>query len=154
MPLAHERSLVLRAQSGDRDAFDALLREIGPAEELPFVEERPDPWQRERLLSSLERLSPASRAVVTLHCLEEMPLTDVACAAIVVLILKRTFFGAVIFEGLFTLGIVDYIDFRNPLHMLIACCTGVIYMPVILGLVALGAYVNRAVLRVLARLDQ
>lgn len=30
MPNAHERSLVLRAQSGDREAFDALLREIGP----------------------------------------------------------------------------------------------------------------------------
>jgi hypothetical protein len=37
--------------------------------------------------------------------------------------------------------------------MLIVCCTGVIYMPVILGLVALGAHVNRVVLRVLARLD-
>ena len=140
---ARERSLVLRAQSGDRDAFDALLREIAPLllryatrvtgdvalaedavqetliaivrkiawlndpslfrawayriasreafrllrknrrfvdpiEEMQFTEEQADPWQRERLLSSLERLSPASRAVVTLHYLEEMPLTDVA----------------------------------------------------------------------------
>lgn len=64
------------------------------------------------------------------------------------------FWGAVLFEGLFTLGIVWFADFKNPLHMLILCCTGVIYMPVILGLVALGAYVNRAVLRVLARLDE
>lgn len=31
---------------------------------------------------------------------------------------------------------------------------GVIYMPVILGLVALGAYVNRVVLRVLVRMDE
>ena len=67
---------------------------------------------------------------------------------------KAAFFGAVIFEGLFTIGIVYFIDFKNPLHMLIACCTGVIYMPVILGLVALGAHVNRGILRVLARLDQ
>ena len=66
---------------------------------------------------------------------------------------KLAFFGAVIFEGLFTLGILYYVDWKNPLHMLIVCCTGVIYMPVILGLVALGAYVNRAVLRVLARMD-
>jgi RNA polymerase sigma-70 factor (ECF subfamily) len=138
-----ERTLVLRAQSGDRDAFDALLREIAPpllryasrvtgdvalaedvvqetliaivrkiawlhdaslfrawayriasreafrllrknrrftdpVEETSFTEEPSDPWQRERLLSSLEHLSPASRAVVTLHYLEEMPLTDVA----------------------------------------------------------------------------
>lgn len=64
------------------------------------------------------------------------------------------FYGAVIFEGLFTLGIVYFVDWRDPLHMLIVCCTGVIYMPVILGLVALGAHVNRVVLRVLVRLDE
>lgn len=64
------------------------------------------------------------------------------------------FYGAVIFEGLFTLGILYFVDWRDPLHMLIVCCTGVIYMPVILGLVALGAHVNRVVLRVLARLDE
>lgn len=64
------------------------------------------------------------------------------------------FWGAVLFEGLFTLGIVYFADFKNPLHMLIVCCTGIIYMPVILGLVALGAYVDRAVLRVLARMDE
>ena len=66
---------------------------------------------------------------------------------------KASLFGAALFEGLFTLGIVYFADFHNRLHLLIVCCTGVIYMPVILGLVALGAYVNRAVLRVLARLD-
>jgi len=140
---AKQRSLVLRAQSGDREAFDALLRDIAPpllryvtrvmndaalaedavqetliaivrkiawlndaslfrawayriasreafrllkknrrysdpVEELPFLDQPSDPWQRERLLSSLERLSPASRAVVTLHYLEEMQLSDVA----------------------------------------------------------------------------
>lgn len=63
------------------------------------------------------------------------------------------FYGAVIFEGLFTIGILYYVNFKDPLHMLIVCCTGIIYMPVILGLVALGAHVNRVVLRVLARLD-
>ena len=142
-PDAHQRSLVLRAQSGDREAFDSLLAEIGPPllryvtrvtgdpalaedvvqetfiaivrkiswlndpslfrawayriasreafrllrksrryvepiEELISLEEPSDPWQRERLLASLEQLSPASRAVVTLHYLEEMPLGDVA----------------------------------------------------------------------------
>ena len=142
---AYQRSLVLRAQSGDREAFDSLLRDLGPpllryitrvmgdpalAEdvvqetfiaivrkiswlqdaslfrawayriasreafrvlrkrravivepigEIEAVLEKPsDPWQRERLLASLEQLSPASRAVVTLHYLEEMPLADVA----------------------------------------------------------------------------
>ena len=137
--------MVLRAQSGDRDAFDQLLRDLGPRllryvarvtgdpalaedvvqetfiaivrkiswlndpslfrawayriasreafrvlrkrhavilepiDEIEAGPEQPtDPWQRERLLASLERLSPASRAVVTLHYLEEMPLADVA----------------------------------------------------------------------------
>lgn len=139
---AQQRRLVLRAQSGDREAFDALLREVTPAllryvtrvagdavlaedvvqetliaivrkigwlsdpalfrawsyriasretfralkrrrryvepVDLPVFEEPSDPWQRERLLASLDRLSPASRAVITLHYLEEMPLSEVA----------------------------------------------------------------------------
>jgi RNA polymerase sigma-70 factor (ECF subfamily) len=138
-----QRRLVLRAQSGDREAFDALLGEIAPpllryvtrvtgdaalaedvvqdtlvaivrklswlsdpslfrawayriasreafrtlkkqrryvepAGEAAFEDVPSDPWQRERLLASLETLSPASRAVITLHYLEEMPLSEVA----------------------------------------------------------------------------
>ena len=67
---------------------------------------------------------------------------------------KASLFGAVLFEALFTLGIIYFVNFRDPLHMLIVCCTGLIYMPVILGLVALGAHMNRNTLRVLARLDE
>jgi RNA polymerase sigma-70 factor (ECF subfamily) len=141
-PEASQRALVLRAQSGDREAFDALLGEIGPPllryvtrvmgdtalaedvvqetfiaivrkirwltdpslfrawtyriasreafrtlrkrrnteplEEISIEVSPPDPWQRERLLASLEKLSPASRAVISLHYLEEMPLSEVA----------------------------------------------------------------------------
>lgn len=139
-----ERHTVLRAQSGEREAFDALLRDVGPAllryvtrvageglaedvlqetfilivrklqwlsdpslfrpwayriasreafralkkrrmlphepidENLAVEVPEIDPWQRERLLSSLQRLSPASRAVITLHYLEELPLGEVA----------------------------------------------------------------------------
>jgi RNA polymerase sigma-70 factor (ECF subfamily) len=52
---------------------------VEPIGEIEAALEKPsDPWQRERLLASLEQLSPASRAVVTLHYLEEMPLADVA----------------------------------------------------------------------------
>ena len=140
---AQQRRLVLRAQSGDREAFDALLRAaappllryvarvtgdaalaedvvqetlvlivrkiswlsdpslfrawayriasreafralkkqrryVEPVSEGTFEEIPADPWQRERLLASLEKLSPASRAVITLHYLEEMPLSEVA----------------------------------------------------------------------------
>ena len=143
-----QRRLVLRAQSGDREAFDALLRDVAqpllryvtrvtgdkalaedvvqdtlvaivrkiawlsdaslfrawayriasreafralkkqkgggqailPVLETDLAVDQPprDPWQRERLLSSLDRLPPASRAVITLHYLEEMPLSEVA----------------------------------------------------------------------------
>ncbi len=139
---AQQRALVLRAQSGDRDAFDALLKDIAPRllryvarvvgeqalaedvvqdvliaivrkiawlsdaslfrpwayriasreafralkkrrisetiDDVAFEEPPVDPWQRERLLASLDALSPASRAVITLHYLEEMPLSEVA----------------------------------------------------------------------------
>lgn len=62
-------------------------------------------------------------------------------------------FGAALFEGLFLLGAIYFADFKDRLHLLILCCTGLIYMPLLLGLVALGAYVNRAVLRILVRID-
>ena len=66
---------------------------------------------------------------------------------------KTAVFGALAFEGLFLAGILYYADFRDPLHLLLLCCAGIIYMPLLLGLVALGAHVNRCTLRVLARLD-
>ena len=139
---AQQRALVLKAQSGDRDAFDALLRAIAPpllrfasrvtgdpataedvvqetlvaivrkiewlhdpalfrpwayriasrqafraigrrrpAEPLGEIDVEPeaiDPWQRERLLASIDRLTPPVRAVITLHYLEEMPISEVA----------------------------------------------------------------------------
>lgn len=67
---------------------------------------------------------------------------------------RLALWGALLFEGLFTIGILYFADFKNQLHLLILCCTGVIYMPVILGLMALGAHVNRCTLRILARLDE
>lgn len=138
-----QRAAVLRAQSGDREAFDALLRDVGPSllryitrvtndvalaedvvqetfiaivrkiawlsdpslfkawafriatreafralkkrkvsvelsDDIAIDAQTTDPWQRERLLASLEKLSPASRAVITLHYLEEMPISEVA----------------------------------------------------------------------------
>lgn len=143
-PDARERALVLRAQSGDREAFDSLLRDAAPwllrylarvtgegalAEDVlqdvlviivrklhwlsdpslfrawayriasreafralkkwrklePLDEglaiaevDTPDPWLRERLLAAIGRLTPATRAVVALHYVEDMPLAEVA----------------------------------------------------------------------------
>ena len=139
----HERALVLRAQSGDRNAFDQLLRAVDrsllafirtivgsrtPAEDVlqdvlvtivrkiawlrdpglfrawsfriasrasframrgerpmePLDDsagetvDPPDPWLRQRLAEALPRVTPASRAVLHLHYVEEMPLSDVA----------------------------------------------------------------------------
>ncbi|HEX2834510.1 MAG TPA: hypothetical protein VHW00_15975 [Thermoanaerobaculia bacterium] len=67
---------------------------------------------------------------------------------------KLAFFGAILFESFFLLSVLWFANFKDPLHLLILSCTGLIYMPVILGLVALGAHVNRVTLRVLARLDE
>jgi RNA polymerase sigma factor (sigma-70 family) len=142
MTPAQQRAVVLRAQSGERDAFDALLAWIAPAllryvarvtNDIALAEDvvqdtliaivrkigwlqdanlfrawayriasreafralkkrrvtdpiddvameyvEPDPWMRERLLAQVERLSPAARAVITLHYLEEMPISEVA----------------------------------------------------------------------------
>lgn len=70
------------------------------------------------------------------------------------LFFKLSLVGATLFEGLFLVGILYFADFKDPLHRLILCCTGIIYMPVLIGLMALGAHVNRNTLRVLARLDE
>ena len=66
---------------------------------------------------------------------------------------KAAFFGAVMFEGLFLLAILFVADLQDKLHLLIIFATGLIYMPLVMGPVALGAWVDRSVLRVLARID-
>lgn len=66
---------------------------------------------------------------------------------------KAALFGAVACEAFFTLGILWFVNWKNHDHVLLVMCTGLVYMPVVLGLMALGAYVNRCTLRVLARLD-
>ena len=67
---------------------------------------------------------------------------------------KLTIFAATLCEAFFLFGILWFADLRDPFHLLILCCTGIIYMPVLLGMIALGVWVNRCTLRVLARLDQ
>ena len=64
-----------------REAFRALRKrrvDVSIEEHLGADYEQPDPWQRERVLASVERLAPGSRAVITLHYLEELTLAEVA----------------------------------------------------------------------------
>ncbi|HKO00678.1 MAG TPA: hypothetical protein VJ032_03225 [Thermoanaerobaculia bacterium] len=62
-------------------------------------------------------------------------------------------FGAVFFESVCGLAFLLTANLHDPLHRLLLFAVGVIYMPIVLGLLALGAFVNRCTLRVLARLD-
>jgi hypothetical protein len=61
--------------------------------------------------------------------------------------------GGALFEGLFLVALLLMADLKDPLHRVILFATGLVYMPLVMGLLALGAYVNRCTLRVLVRLD-
>lgn len=67
---------------------------------------------------------------------------------------RASFFAAVFFEGIFLLAMLLVADLKDKLHLLILFATGLIYMPLVMGLVALGAWIDRSVLRVLARIDE
>ena len=66
---------------------------------------------------------------------------------------KAAIIGGALFEGLFLLALLMVADLKDPLHRVILFATGLVYMPLVMGLLALGAYVNRCTLRVLVRLD-
>ena len=66
---------------------------------------------------------------------------------------RWAFFGAVVLEAVF-LGIFLFAaDFANRTHVLLLVGAVMTYSIVILGLVALGAHVNRSTLRVLQAID-
>jgi hypothetical protein len=66
---------------------------------------------------------------------------------------RLAFFGAVFFELVFLVAFLMTADLRNRDHLVLLFGIGLIYEPLVLGLVALGAHMNRCTLRVLARLD-
>jgi hypothetical protein len=68
-------------------------------------------------------------------------------------VFKLAIFGMAFFEAVCLLGFVLNANFKDKLHLLLFFGVGVVYMPLCMGLLALGAYVNRCTLRVLARLD-
>jgi len=66
---------------------------------------------------------------------------------------RLAFFGAVALEGLFLAAFLLVADLGNKTHMLLLMATVMSYTVVVLGLVALGAHVSRATLRVLQAID-
>ncbi|MEK6325099.1 MAG: hypothetical protein AABN33_25960 [Acidobacteriota bacterium] len=66
---------------------------------------------------------------------------------------RLAFYAAAVFEALFLLAFVLAADFSNRLHVLLFIATVGSYSVVVLGLVTLGAYMNRGILRVLTAIE-
>jgi len=62
---------------------------------------------------------------------------------------KLAFIGAAIVESLFMVTFLLLADFSNRVHVLLLISTVSCYTIVVLGLLALGAHVNRGIARVL-----
>ena len=66
---------------------------------------------------------------------------------------KRVLLGAALFEAFFLLAFVLAADFKVRLHLLLFLSTVGSYTIVLLGLVALGVFVNRGNLRLLKAIE-
>ena len=66
---------------------------------------------------------------------------------------KIAFLAAAITEGAFILSFFLLADFSNRLHVLLLISTVSCYSIIVLGLVAVGAYINRGIARVLKALE-
>ena len=66
---------------------------------------------------------------------------------------KLAFFGAAIVETAFVVSFLMLADFSNRLHLLLLISTVSCYSIVVLGLVALGAHINRGIARLLKGLE-
>lgn len=66
---------------------------------------------------------------------------------------KLVFLVAAIWEALFLLAFILVADFSDRLHLLLLLATVGSYSLVVIGLIALGAHVNRGVLRVLKAIE-
>jgi hypothetical protein len=66
---------------------------------------------------------------------------------------KLVFFIAAIWEALFLAAFIFAADFSNRLHVLLLIATVGSYSMVVIGLIALGAHVNRGVLRILKAVE-
>lgn len=66
---------------------------------------------------------------------------------------KLVFLLAAVWEALFLLAFIFMADFSNRLHLLLLLATVGSYSLLVIGLIALGAHVNRGVLRVLKAIE-
>ena len=66
---------------------------------------------------------------------------------------KLAFYAAAAFEAFFMIVFVLAADFSNRMHVLLFIATVGSYSVVVLGLLTLGAYLNRSVLRVLRAIE-
>ena len=66
---------------------------------------------------------------------------------------RLAFFGAAVLEALFLGIFMLAADFTNRTHVLLLLGAVMSYSIVVLGLVALGAHVNRSTLRILQAID-
>ena len=66
---------------------------------------------------------------------------------------KLAFFGAALLESVFLVSFLLLADLSNRMHLLLLISTVSCYGIVVLGLVALGAHINRGVMRVLKAVE-
>jgi len=66
---------------------------------------------------------------------------------------KLAFFAAGLVESAFIVSFLLLADFSNRMHVLLLISTVSCYSIVVLGLVALGAHINRSIARVLKALE-
>jgi len=89
---------------------------------------------------------------------EKLPMDEIRAAALVRINrsernFKLAFLAAFIVESLFLLCFLLLADLSNRMHILLLIATVSSYSIVVLGLVALGAHINRSVLRVLQAIE-
>lgn len=66
---------------------------------------------------------------------------------------KLAFIGAAFVESIFIVAFLLLADFSNRVHVLLLISTVSCYTIIVLGLVALGAHINRGVARVLKAVE-
>ena len=66
---------------------------------------------------------------------------------------KLAIYGAFVIESLFIVSFFLLADLSNRLHVLLLISTVSCYTIVVLGMVALGAYVNRGIARILKAVE-